>query len=227
VPPGFLEVFELPRREVDGSTGAAPNDGTHTAVTSNAYRIGASHPVTAYQFNPLENVNVFSNDASLLLPTSYRYFGECLFMLGDLAGARREYEAFRDADPDEPESNASIGLVDLEEARLDDAESRFRHALDLYDAMREANPRLHAARAASRARCHARLADVHLARDEYEAARDELIASTTIEPRNISAFFTLNLVYRRLGQTALAEDALARYDTARRAIIDAQDEENR
>ncbi|MDD9944237.1 MAG: IgGFc-binding protein [Myxococcales bacterium] len=70
IPPGYLEVFELPRREVDGSSETGLDDGTHTAVTSNAYRIGSSHPVTAYQFNPLENVNVFSNDASLLLPIS-------------------------------------------------------------------------------------------------------------------------------------------------------------
>lgn len=70
IPPGFLEVFELPRREVDGSSEDGLNDGTHTALTSNAFRIESTHPVTAYQFNPLENVSVFSNDASLLLPTT-------------------------------------------------------------------------------------------------------------------------------------------------------------
>ncbi|MGD8859825.1 MAG: IgGFc-binding protein [Myxococcales bacterium] len=70
VPPGALEVFELERREVDGSTPTGLDDGTHTALTSNAYRLSSTHPITAYQFNPLENVNVFSNDASLLLPTS-------------------------------------------------------------------------------------------------------------------------------------------------------------
>ena len=32
-------------------------------------RIHSSFPVVAYQFNPLENVNVFSNDASLLKPS--------------------------------------------------------------------------------------------------------------------------------------------------------------
>jgi hypothetical protein len=70
VAPGALEVFELPRREVDGSTQDGLNDGTHTALTSRAFRVTSSHPMIAYQFNPLENSNVFSNDASLLLPTS-------------------------------------------------------------------------------------------------------------------------------------------------------------
>jgi hypothetical protein len=70
VPPGALEVFELPRREVDGSSSKGLNDGTHTALTTNAYRVESTHPIIAYQFNPLENANVFSNDASLLLPTS-------------------------------------------------------------------------------------------------------------------------------------------------------------
>lgn len=107
--PGDLEIFRLPRREVDGSSsfgtctsdttcdigehcycmgGVGPgaghtdchcrnapmasghNDGTHSALTSNAYRIRSTLPVVAYQFNPLDNVGVFSNDASLLLPTS-------------------------------------------------------------------------------------------------------------------------------------------------------------
>lgn len=70
VAPGDLEVFRLPRREVDGSSATGLNDGTHTAVTSNAYRVSSVLPITAYQFNPLENVNVFSNDASLLYPIS-------------------------------------------------------------------------------------------------------------------------------------------------------------
>jgi hypothetical protein len=50
--------------------GSGLNDGTHTAVTSRAYRIRSSLPVIAYQFNPLDNVGVFSNDASMLVPTS-------------------------------------------------------------------------------------------------------------------------------------------------------------
>jgi hypothetical protein len=70
VAPGDLEVFKLPRREVDGSSATGLNDGTHTAVSSTAYRVTSVLPITAYQFNPLENVNVFSNDASLLYPTS-------------------------------------------------------------------------------------------------------------------------------------------------------------
>ena len=107
--PGDLEIFRLPRREVDGSSsfsscttdatcdqgehcwcamGTIPsatstdchcrnarlatghNDGTHSAVSSNGYRVRSTLPVAAYQFNPLDNVAVFSNDASMLLPTA-------------------------------------------------------------------------------------------------------------------------------------------------------------
>ncbi|MEZ4408319.1 MAG: IgGFc-binding protein [Polyangiales bacterium] len=80
IPPQDLEVFELPAREVDCSTVAGFNDGTGTCLSSRAYRVTSTYPVIAYQFNPLENVGVFSNDASLLLPTNslqgnYRVLG--------------------------------------------------------------------------------------------------------------------------------------------------------
>lgn len=70
IPAGSLEVFKLGPREVDGSPDGEFNTGTGTALTRHAYRVRASMPIVAYQFNPLENVNVFSNDASQLLPVS-------------------------------------------------------------------------------------------------------------------------------------------------------------
>ncbi len=70
IPAGSLEVFKLGPREVDGSPDGTFNTGTGTALTRHAYRVRATMPIVAYQFNPLENVNVFSNDASQLLPTS-------------------------------------------------------------------------------------------------------------------------------------------------------------
>jgi hypothetical protein len=57
VAPGSLEILALPGRNMSGP-------GVHWA----GYRISSTAPVVAYQFNPLENVAVYSNDASLLLP---------------------------------------------------------------------------------------------------------------------------------------------------------------
>jgi hypothetical protein len=70
VGPRSLEVFKLGPKEVDGSAPGTFNTGTHTALSRGAYRVRSDVPLVAYQFNPLENVNVFSNDASLLLPTA-------------------------------------------------------------------------------------------------------------------------------------------------------------
>ncbi|HWA74848.1 MAG TPA: IgGFc-binding protein [Polyangiaceae bacterium] len=68
IPPFSLRVFKLGPREVDGSAPGTYDTGTGTALSRAAYRIRATVPIVAYQFNPLENVNVFSNDASLLKP---------------------------------------------------------------------------------------------------------------------------------------------------------------
>jgi hypothetical protein len=47
----------IPDQSIDG-----------TGIETKAYRITADLPIIAYQFNPLDNVAVFSNDASLLIP---------------------------------------------------------------------------------------------------------------------------------------------------------------
>lgn len=55
--PGELRTFLLPPRNIDA-----------TSSTFQAWRVTSSAPIAAYQFNPLENVGVYSNDATNLLP---------------------------------------------------------------------------------------------------------------------------------------------------------------
>jgi IgGFc binding protein len=68
VNPGDLQAVVLPTRELD--CGIKPNDymSPGSCLSSQAYRITSSNPIIVYQFNVFENA--FSNDASLLLPTS-------------------------------------------------------------------------------------------------------------------------------------------------------------
>lgn len=57
VPAGEVRVYTFPRLDVDGSS-----------ISNHSFRLRASWPVVMYQFNPLNNEGVASNDASLLLP---------------------------------------------------------------------------------------------------------------------------------------------------------------
>lgn len=59
VPVGEARAFQMPRWDVDGSS-----------LSFKAIQILASSPVIAHQFSPLNNENVYSNDASLLLPVT-------------------------------------------------------------------------------------------------------------------------------------------------------------
>lgn len=64
-----LYIFLLPRRDADGDNITDNvDDGPQSWLSSRAFRITSSVPVVAYQFNTLDQQ--FSNDASLLLPTS-------------------------------------------------------------------------------------------------------------------------------------------------------------
>ena len=58
VEPGALQVYLLPTgKDIDGS-----------GLTRLSVRIDADTPVTVHQFNPLQGADIFTNDASLLLP---------------------------------------------------------------------------------------------------------------------------------------------------------------
>jgi hypothetical protein len=70
VPPGELAVLPLPPDCYDQSPACAKaHQVNNTTQVPAAYRIVADVPITAYQFNPLDNrVQAYSNDASLLFP---------------------------------------------------------------------------------------------------------------------------------------------------------------
>jgi hypothetical protein len=52
------------------AAGIADQSLDGTGKMKGAYKITSTLPIVAYQFNPLDNVDVFSNDASLLIPRS-------------------------------------------------------------------------------------------------------------------------------------------------------------
>ncbi|MEE2757918.1 MAG: IgGFc-binding protein [Myxococcota bacterium] len=49
--------------------GLADMSVDHTSLSRRAYQLLSDAPIVAYQFNPLDNVGVFSNDGSLLIPS--------------------------------------------------------------------------------------------------------------------------------------------------------------
>ncbi|MBW2260897.1 MAG: IgGFc-binding protein [Deltaproteobacteria bacterium] len=76
---GEIWIFRLPRYDVDGpSITDHYDDGPQTALSKRSYRVVSSVPVVAYQFNTLDQQ--FSNDASLLIPTTA--LGELYHVVG-------------------------------------------------------------------------------------------------------------------------------------------------
>jgi len=141
------------------------------------------------------------------------------FLLGDLSGARDAYAEYARRVPGDPKGPHGLGLVELEESHLVEAEARFREALALLDALERADPRQGMARRGERSEAHARLGDVYFARADLAGARRELTTAIGLSAGNLSALYTLGLVHRRLGEEALALEVEARYEEARRARL--------
>jgi hypothetical protein len=99
---------DLEPREVDGSPPGTFGEGNGTALTSSAFRIRSTRPLAAFQFNPYQRYDVFSNDASMLLPAlgpgdhRFRHDGNGEFLVMGWPQLI--------ADTDDPDTDATVDL---------------------------------------------------------------------------------------------------------------------
>jgi tetratricopeptide (TPR) repeat protein len=133
----------------------------------------------------------------------------CRYYLGDLAGARADFEAHLALVPDDADSRFGLGVIALDEGRLDDAERELGRALERSSALLGAGDD---SRRADAAKAHARLADVRWLRDDAEGARRELEAAVELYPAHYAAWYKLHQVRLRLGDEQGAAEALRQHD---------------
>ncbi len=133
----------------------------------------------------------------------HHFHGWCLYYLGDMPGARAAFERHLGLMPGEGDSHFGLGLIAVDDDRLDDARRRFLKAIEL----QEGNPK----RQRDVSKAHARLADVHIRRGESQQARAELQRATELWPQHYAAFYKLSRVLNRLGESESADEALRLY----------------
>jgi len=132
--------------------------------------------------------------------------GWCAYNLGDLPGARAAFEEHLRRVPNEADSVFGLGVIALDEDRLSDAERLLGQAI----AMQASNPR--ARREVAKA--HARIADVHLRRDNLTEAMQSLRRALDLYPDHYEAWAKLARVLERQGLTEEAAAARAEEQAA-------------
>jgi tetratricopeptide (TPR) repeat protein len=139
------------------------------------------------------------------------YLGWCRYYLGDLAGAHRAFEAHAAAFPGYDDSQFALGLIAFDRDELDEAEHRFRRALEL---LQRAAGDAAAGTARERAKCLARLGDVALRRGDLESAERDARAAVELWPDHHEAWAKLARVLDRQGKAAEASAARSQQQAA-------------
>jgi tetratricopeptide (TPR) repeat protein len=139
------------------------------------------------------------------------YLGWCRYYLGDLAGAHRAFEAHAAAFPGYDDSQFALGLIAFDRDELDEAEHRFRRALEL---LQRAAGDAAAGTARERAKCLARLGDVALRRGDLESAERDARAAVELWPDHHEAWAKLARVLDRQGRAGAAAAARSQQQAA-------------
>jgi tetratricopeptide (TPR) repeat protein len=141
-------------------------------------------------------------------PPLHHFLGWANYYLGEADAARAAFERHLQLSPGEGDSHFGIGLVDLDEDRLSDAEQRFRAAIELQ--------REQAGRVTALATAHAKLGEALARQGRLDGARDHLESAVELYPTHYEALYQLSRVLARLGEDEASERALAAHHEARR-----------
>ncbi len=134
---------------------------------------------------------------------TYHFYGWCLYYLGETEQARTAFREHLRLAPTEGDSHFALGLLAMDADQLDEAERRFRKAIEL----QADNPR----RRRDVAKAHARLGDLYIRRERLELAKGHLLDATNLWPEHYAAYYKLHLVLNRLGEPEAAEKAFQQY----------------
>ena len=134
---------------------------------------------------------------------THHFYGWCLYYLGEPAEARSAFQEHLRLAPTEGDSHFGLGLLAMDADQLDEAERRFRQAIDL----QSDNPR----RQMDVAKAHARLADLYIRREQLQSAKTHLQTATDLWPQHYAAYYKLHLVLNRLGEPEAAVEAFQQY----------------
>jgi tetratricopeptide (TPR) repeat protein len=140
---------------------------------------------------------------------TWYFLGWALFNSGELALARDAFEKHLERRPNEGDSHFALGLIDLEDGDEEGALGRFQRSIELNRAAVDAGNK---GRLPDVAKAHARIADIYLARDEVEAAVEELERCVTLWPAHYNAWFKLHRAHTLLGNDELAAASMRQHD---------------
>lgn len=129
------------------------------------------------------------------------FLGWACYHLGDLEAARKAFEAHLAAVPGEPDSTFGLGLVALDEDRLDDAQKHLDDALAAFEKAGK--------KGVDAARVLTRMSDVAMRRGDVERAEALLARAVAASAVQHETWAKVARVKDRLGKTAEADAARA------------------
>lgn len=151
----------------------------------------------------------FETASSLLrgYPPLHYFYGWCLYHLGDLDEARAEFQQHLEYEPAEADSHYALGLIALDQDRLNDAKEALSRAVLLL----EDDPQ----RQRDLGRAHGKLGEAMARSDELQSARQHLETAAEVYPDDHESLYQLYRVLLRLGDEDAAANAQQRHQQAR------------